>query len=298
MAALTVAPLLFVRPAEADAPASPVRPLTALPVVAEHYYRMVAKVRPLLFWISRDNVGGARIRWRGDSEGGRGFELLIGSDPDRAPRRINRWGYIAEEVRGSRSSTLGVMKQSREVSIEDAEAQLRREASGAHVFKVIRATAENGKATSGVLTLNAAEDFTYRDLDSVLANLDNESLGASVKIVELPAGTRSGFLAALADLIHQPDLKSVSYVYNGRFHRLSRRGTVSVSMRVHGRDVTSLRSARFETENLATRERTAFDITYGTAGDLAGVPVHILYQPRWWFQVELFLDTKRRSFQE
>ena len=33
----------------------------ALPVVAEHKYRMLAKVRPLLFWISKDDVGGARI---------------------------------------------------------------------------------------------------------------------------------------------------------------------------------------------------------------------------------------------
>ena len=72
-----------------------------LPVVAEHYYRMLAKVRPLLFWISRDNVGGARIGWLGDQSGSKGFELLIGSDPARAPRKINRWGYIAEELRGS-----------------------------------------------------------------------------------------------------------------------------------------------------------------------------------------------------
>src|SRR5215216_1108953 len=65
---------------------------TELPVVAQHYYRMLAKVRPLLFWISRDNVGGARIGWLADERGSKGFELLIGSDPARAPRKINRWG--------------------------------------------------------------------------------------------------------------------------------------------------------------------------------------------------------------
>jgi hypothetical protein len=260
-----------------------------MPVVAEHYYRMLARVRPFLFWISRDNVGGARIQWLGDSEGGRGFELLIGSDPARAPRRINRWGYIVEEVRGSHSRSLGVMTQSREESIEDAKTQLGQEAAGQRVFKVIRAHSEDGKAMAGVSTLNT-NDFTYRDLDSLLSHLDDSSLGTSVKVVDVPAGTRQGFLLALADLIHQPDLKSVPYVYNGRFHLLSRKGTISVSMRVKGHDVTTLRSARFETENRTTRERTAFDITYGTTGDLAGVPVHILYQPKWWFQVELFLD--------
>ena len=54
---------------------------TSMPVVAERYYRMLAKVRPLLFWISRDDVGGARIGWLGDQGGSKGFELLIGSDP-------------------------------------------------------------------------------------------------------------------------------------------------------------------------------------------------------------------------
>src|SRR5262245_61860626 len=69
----------------------------SLPVRIEHRYRMLGKVRPLLFWISRDDVGGARIRWTG-ADAANGFELLIGSDPARAPRQINKWGYIAEEV--------------------------------------------------------------------------------------------------------------------------------------------------------------------------------------------------------
>jgi hypothetical protein len=291
LACFAAASLFFVTRAAADTPTASIR--SRMPVVAEHHYRMLARIRPLLFWISRDNVGGARIQWRGDGEGGRGFELLIGSDPARAPRRINRWGYIAEEVRGAQSRTLGVMTQNREESIEEANAQLGREATGARVFKVIRATSENGKATSGISTLHTS-DFTYHDLDSLLSNLEGGSLGTSVRIVELPAGTRPGFLLALADLIQQPDLKSIPYVYNGRFHQLSRKGTISVSMRVGGRDVTTLRSARFETQNRTTRELTAFDITYGTTGDLAGVPVHILYQPRWWLQVELFLDETRK----
>jgi hypothetical protein len=74
---------------------------TELPVVSEHRYRMLAKVRPLLFWISKDDVGGAKVSWRGSEDGGFGLDLLIGSDPRRAPRQINKWGYIAEQVRGS-----------------------------------------------------------------------------------------------------------------------------------------------------------------------------------------------------
>src|SRR5262249_59400534 len=49
-------------------PAVAKRP-AALPSGAEHKYPMLAKVRPLLFWISKDDVGGARITGRGDDNG-------------------------------------------------------------------------------------------------------------------------------------------------------------------------------------------------------------------------------------
>ncbi len=52
-----------------------------LPVVAEHRYRIAGKIRPLLFWIGKDSVGGARLRWRRARRGGKGYDLLIGSDP-------------------------------------------------------------------------------------------------------------------------------------------------------------------------------------------------------------------------
>ena len=133
---LTATPLLCVSPAAAqDVAASAVagQPMPAeasakagspLPMLAEHRYRMLGKARPLLFWITRDDVGGARITWRGDRASASGYELLIGSDPTKAPLKINRWGYIAEEMRGAHASVLGVMKQSNEKSIEEAQAQI------------------------------------------------------------------------------------------------------------------------------------------------------------------------------
>jgi hypothetical protein len=61
-----------------------------LPIATEHRYRMLAKVRPLLLWISRDNGGDARITRRSDGADSLSFELLVGSHPARAPRRIKR----------------------------------------------------------------------------------------------------------------------------------------------------------------------------------------------------------------
>ena len=67
----------------------------------------------LLLWIGRDNVGTGVIRYRA-SEKGTAYELLIGSDPLRAPGRLNRWGYLAEEVRGEECAVLGVISKSEE----------------------------------------------------------------------------------------------------------------------------------------------------------------------------------------
>ena len=272
-----------------------------LPAVTEHRYRMLAKVRPLLVWISRDNVGDARITWRNDGAGSMSFELLIGSDPARAPRRINRWGYLAEHVAGGQATVLGVMKQSNEQSIEEAEGRLTAESgSGTHLFKAIRSTTADGRTSAGITTLRVQNDLTYRDVESLLAMVSGSG-NSPTRTVTLPAGTRPGFLVAVADLIHQSienrtapttgaGSRGIRYVYNGHFHTLRLRSLESLATsRIGGRTFSDVVRGRFETANETTGNRTRFEITYGASGALAEVPIHIAYQPRWWFQVELFL---------
>lgn len=279
-------------PAEASAKAG-----SSLPVLAEHRYRMLAKVRPLLFWISRDDVGGARITWRGDGASASGYELLIGSDPAKAPRKINRWGYITEEIRGVNASVLGVMKQSNEKSIEDAQAQIN--ASGNYVFKAIRATAAGSNATAGVTTVRASRDFTYHDLAALLELVSSSQPDGTPKTAALPPGSRPGFLLALADLIQRSvdahgalsKPLTVPYVYNGASHDLTLRHTeYRRTDDIGTHSYTDVVRGEFETRSRATGDVTRFEVTYGAAGPLAGVPVHAIYQPRWWFEVQLFLD--------
>jgi hypothetical protein len=272
-----------------------------LPVVAEHRYRMLAKVRPLLVWISRDNVGDARITWRNDGAGSTGFELLIGSDPARVPRSINEWGYLAEQVAGGRATVVGVMKQSNDRSIDEAEARIAAESgSGTHAFKVIRSTTADGLTSASVTTLRVQNDLTYRDLESLLAMVPGSG-DSPGRAVAMPAGTRPGFLLAVADLMHRSienrtaamtgtDSHGVRYVYNGRFHTLRFRSLERLATsRIGGRTFSDVVRGQFETVNEATGGRTRFEITYGASGALAEVPIHIAYQPRWWFKVELFL---------
>ena len=278
---------------------------TQLPVVAEHKYRMLARVRPFLFWISKDNVGGARLSWRGDAEGAFGLDLLIGSDPQRAPRRINRWGYIAEQVSGSNARVVGVMKQSDEQSVKEAESRVATDGQGGFVYRAIQGTVTANQASAGVTTVRVERDLTFRDIEPLLALVSTTSQNGEYRSVTLPAGMRSGFLVALKDLVNQgiaapstqtdrrtsPARAAISYVYFGMFYDLTMKSSEPMkTARIDGRVYNDVVRSDFEITNRSDGGTTRFQLTYGTSGPLAGIPVHIVYQPRWWFEVQLFLD--------
>ncbi|MBI3491956.1 MAG: hypothetical protein HY047_09275 [Acidobacteria bacterium] len=263
---------------------------------------MTARVRPLmLFWISRSGVGNATVTWR-RSPGETQYSLLIGSDPDRAPRRINRWGYIEEQVRGADASLIGLMTESDEDSIEDAEAGLRKQANGQHTFKVIRATINADQARSVVTTISTPEDYSFHKVRTVLELAERESSGGNPRVVPLPAGTRPGFLSALAELVHAGvesvhtsgrirPAAAIAYIYHGKIYEL--RATraqwlpeLLVGTTHYGRVITT----EFAITNTSSRETTRFSMSYGTDGPLAEIPITMTYRPRWWMQVDLALD--------
>jgi len=290
------------------APAANAPLLGGMPVVTQHKYRMLAKVRPFLFWISKDDVGGARISWHGDENGGFGVQLLIGSDPQRAPRQINRWGYIAEQVRGTDARVIGVMKQSNEQTVEDAEKQIGREGSqGGYVYRAIQGASTDRDARAEVTTVRVERDLTFRDIDPLLALVsgpDAKAVDGQARSVTLPAGTRPGFLVALRDLMKQcadaysqpngsckPSSTPTPYVYYGVFYDLTMKSAdLLKTATIDGQHYTNVARSSFEIRNRSNGETTRFQLTYGTAGPLTGIPVHVVYQARWWFEVQLFLD--------
>jgi len=142
--------------------------VTTPAAVERHHYRIGARVRPLLlFWITRNDVGDAVVT-RQRATGEARYSLLIGTDPNRTPMHINRWGYIEEEIRGAEARMLGVMTESDEESIDQAEANVRRQSSGSHPFKVIRATADAAQAHARVASIHAPADYTLHDKDVIL----------------------------------------------------------------------------------------------------------------------------------
>src|SRR6187549_3695390 len=107
-------------------------PGSDLPVRQAHTYKMSGRVRALLLWVGRDDVGSGVIRWRGGEDGheGQGYELLIGTDPPRAPGGLNKWGYLAEQVRDDECDVVGVISKSGEERLRDVKAGLAGAASG------------------------------------------------------------------------------------------------------------------------------------------------------------------------
>jgi len=264
---------------------------------AEQYqYSMTARVRPLLlFWITRSGVGGATVTRERAAEYAR-YSLLIGSDPDRAPRRINRWGYIEEEIRGEAAHLIGLMTESDESSIEEADASLRAQSAGRHPFTIIQATVDGDRASSRVTTIAAPEDYTFRQLGIALDMARRDPAGGVSRTLRVPSGSRPGFLVALDEAIRTMSPGPIPYVYHGRLYELRQvRVRKIASAQAGGVAVGQAAAGDFVITKLKDGEETRFSMTYGTAGRFAGVPLVVTYQPRWWMQVELTIENPGAS---
>jgi len=271
-----------------------------MPVADEHLYAVNVKVRPiLLFWIGRDNVGGARITWRKGSGSERAFEFLVGSDPTRVPRRINRWGFIVEELNGEDADVLGVMSESNEETIEEANARTARPEGDLSAFRAARTTIRGRRAVSGVMTVNAPAHLTYRDLDALLALIPDTP--PSLRTLELPPGAHKGFLVALDSLIQASldpcqsasakRVPPVPYVYNHTLYDLSLLSCdYTPELRAKTETFADVVEARFQVKNRTTKAETRFRVYIGASGELRSVPVRAVFRPHWWIEVELVLD--------
>lgn len=278
------------------------RPGAGLPVVKTHRYRMAGKVRPFLFWIGRDEVGAAQIVWRRDANGAVAYELLIGSDPILAPRSLNRWGYIAEEVHGSEAELLGIISKSEEDSLGDVRHTLD-EGVDQFAFSTIRTTVASGVSRASLWELRSEHNFTFRDVDAVLALAEGGSDEAELQEEPVPAGARLGFLTTVAEILHTSveahresraaadALKghSVPYVYADSVHDLTLRSHDTTRKQHLAGCPDIVVHGKFETRSRLTGENTRFEIIYGLNGRFAEVPVSIAYRPRWWLHVELLL---------
>jgi len=277
------------------------QPLTA-PATArgdtEHVYRITGKVRFLLFWASADDVGGARITWRGGDRN-QSISLLIGSDPGRAPRQVNEWGYIREAATGDLTTVFGIRTVTEGDSPAEAEAR-RTQAGGVTELGVLCSSVSSLNASSRTATVYVSDGATYRDLGRVLHAIERHGRW-NRRGAFRPSDTEPGFLTALDRLIRStaaaaadtddPACGRFAYIYKDAVYDLfARRVDRLRELRTRSRVYHDLLRSDIVIRNRASGSTTSFSMTYGTTGPLAGVPVTARYQPNWWFKVELELD--------
>jgi len=269
-------------------------------------YRMAGRIRPLLFWFGRDDIGLARITWRASDDGARGYELLVGTDPRKAPRALNRWGFISEEVHGADGRTLALMTGTDSATYGEAEADVDQAVDGGD-FSAILGQVEDGAAAWRSARIATARAFSIHDLESALDRIRRDASEAVRHEQPLPGGARPGFLVALAELIDRgaglrPDSEKgrsarqlrMRYVFGRGVYELSLRDSDVTSIDLDGTPTAAVRSS-FEIRTLATGARTRFDILFGTEEELAHVPVAAEWQPRWWLRVALKLERGQAS---
>ena len=304
------------------------------PVRAVEYdYTMTARVRLLFFWVGKDDVGGGYIR-RGVSAGDprqEFFQVLFGSDPEKAPRSVNRWGagtevsWHQEPIGGAHrddvtaSAFFGFMKSSQGKSAGEMQTELQREKElGLHSFTGILSRVEPSRALSLVVPLQSAKDFTLHDYDSAEPLMLQRLADSSRPVRSLQDSTRcpraAEFLATVAELLdaalaEQAAPLSRCYVYDAQENTLTLEKVVAVEslpVLLHDTNKNVLLSAThkkllqldFVSAHKLTGKKVSFTVVVGTQGALRGVPVQICYQPNWWFQVVLNLLPEKTAVPE
>ena len=267
--------------------------------VGVHRYRISAKVRLLLFWAGRDNVGSARASWLVSGDGGQELTLLIGSDPERAPRGVNEWGFVREQVDGDSARVFGVRTVG-DADSPDAARALVDERDRTVTFDAICSQVDSQQVLTTMATVTGQASLDHARFEPLLDALNAHS-SWSLRRMKRPAGTAPGFLTALHGMMTRlaaswrgggkPGNAHAYYVYKDSTYDLSvERIDALPEFRTGNRRILKLLRVGFLVRNTQSESLTRFEAIFGTEGDLAGVPVQATYQPTWWFKIRLELD--------
>jgi hypothetical protein len=289
-------------------------------IETEYRYVMTCRVRLLLFWAGRDDVGEGYVRLGKASgeERQQMIQILFGSDPAKAPLAINRWGAGIEVLRRDdsgqpvSSAFFGFMKSSKGQSVGAMQRELSKEQNnGDHIFEGILSRVDDSRAISTTVPYTSKRDFDlHQYAEAEAATL--QQLKGNHQIRRLDGAARSvcprtrEFLSTILQLIDdalagRPTPRSVCYIFNARHYRATllsvhplAEKTVHITLRGNGDSMTQsyhhLKDARFEVLGEETETKSSFEMLLGTEGNLRGAPIQITYDPNWWFQVILNLS--------
>lgn len=227
-------------------------------------YRMAGKVRLLLFWVGKDDVGGgsiALLKPEPESAPGRiteAVEILFGSNPARVPGKINRWGYGREWASWERpdggsprlvsSTFIGFIRHSDEESLSEVRAKAGK-GQAEFWYDAIRSEVNASEASSTIHFFSQNQDFNYTQPAAVECGYQQRLRGGPAdRSRTLQGSTKKspeayGFLTTarlLTDLVtdRYQNAKGgwskyraeIPYFYNGKSYRLALTG-----LKLHGK---------------------------------------------------------------
>lgn len=302
----------------APAPAESVRSRT-------FRYQSRGSVRLLLFWVSKDRVGGGWIRLSETSEQDqilRKITLLFGSDPERVPRGVNRWGYAEEQSvwdetlpepadRLKLTRFTGLLGKSEEQSASSFSENPAASGSTA-LFDIAVALIEPLASRSEMRHLGLPADLTYKTAEEAIHDSRRtlaEIAPSEVRVLDNQGFSQYrqplGFLTAVSLLVDQA-LDSMEaglstgrlsgtklhYLHNSRVYELKIQKARMHSKVQEGADKWErILELQMSTWNRETDSRHNFELWLPTTGPYRGIPLRIVDKPRWWLKVELILDT-------
>ena len=292
-------------------------------------YRMKGKVRLLLFWVGRDDVGGGQISLgRTKQENGNTshyVEVFFGSNPERVPGGINRWGYGQETAQWATEGidddptlqeTLfeGFMKHSMEKGFSEALAN-EAEAKGAaqYWYEGVRSLVRRDQAVTELRKFSTNQDFDYRHSQSIRCHYEKRLLSGpdkNRKLTNTDTYRRPyGFLTAVNAVIRtavreyaesrrlSQQQEPLGYVYNARPYELAirsrklvKRLEVPAGKGKLPKIYPLVAKIDFRLRKMSVRGHHDFTLWFPLEGDLQGIPVRILDRPRWWLGIELNLE--------
>jgi hypothetical protein len=303
----------------------------AAPQDAVIVYRMRGDVRLLVIWLGKDDVGGGRITIKRPgnppaASWNEEFEVLFGSNPDRVPGKINRWGYgreIAEwqPANGGSSPSLigtrfeGFMSRSDEGSIAQAKQESQKAAANSQFrFAATDSKVSTSEASSEIRHFTTPEPFDYRQPERLRSHYQaniaqtppnkKEALINRPPVYELPYG----FLSGVAELIREvteaaakkPNTREatkpkLTYVYNAKPYRLEvlriqDDEDFHLPAQPASTQIPRVTRIQFRSTNIVKDTHTDFDLWIPLSGEYKNIPLRIQFQPRWWLRLRLDVD--------
>jgi hypothetical protein len=282
-----------------------------------HNYSVTAGIRILFFWLSKDDVGEGYIqtgRMPGDQDT-EIIQLVMGSDPAKAPRGINRWGAALETSRSQTGAGyfFGFIKASKGKSVSEMEGELQRESTDQdYYFESIVSRITGSGMQSITVPIHSPEDINLHQLpeaeEMVLQHISETETPSRFLSPDVIAscGNTDGMLFALQKMTSsavngEEAPMEQCYFYNSKPYLLrlkSYKPVPSKQISFKRRDrvdktetaYENLISADFNIRNEETGDTAKFNMLIGTEDRFKGIPVQIRYQPNWWFRVVLNLD--------